>query len=370
MKNSIKTFIAICLFPITNLSVNAKKIYYPQAFFDEKEAQKMLEPGNSTIKGIAFTHAQKALLNVSAKQYAAASIIVLIPYTRFMDEWYNLRRSHSNAQIYMPQKVLQYTIQAKTDDYGNFTFTRLKPGIYYLECLVNFTGSYRQQYVSGYYVNGYGGFAGNAYDYYTKYYNGQHLVSNIIEITQDGQLIETKLKNDDGGSYSLPNKPKYNECYMDKGLQQGSCIEYDSTNGKVKGVFDWKDNMLDGHVIRYYGNGKVYSEGDYKKGGKIGPWHVYYEDGTLENEYTCVYKNKMGMIEGEVKIYSKKGTLSEVQIYKDNIPISSISYYPSGKIKAKGDLDKDGNYVSGTVWYDEQGNVKTRSEVEKSTFKE
>ena len=49
----------------------------------------------------------------------------------------------------------------------------------------------------------------------------------------------------------------------------------------------------EGRWVDYWSNGQLRSEGDRKNGMREGPWVVYNLDGTVDEEFTGTYKNRV-----------------------------------------------------------------------------
>ena len=53
-------------------------------------------------------------------------------------------------------------------------------------------------------------------------------------------------------------------------------------NGKVQGLLEVKNGLLDGTGVTYYPSGKVKSKENYKNGYEEGINTIYYENGNIE----------------------------------------------------------------------------------------
>lgn len=202
MKKIIALIVIIICF--STHAQKGKTVYFPQVFFDKKEASNLLAEGKSTIEGVAFTRKKnmygfKPLL--AEKQYAKeGTVVMLFPCSTYFDEWYRLRNKYENktTAVFMSQEAFEYRLEAKTDAYGRFKFTNIKPGKYYLETIIDFTavGSYDEQVGNTNYYNGYGAYVGSSPIYKKYYYNYtlENREYEFVEINRDGELIEMKLK--------------------------------------------------------------------------------------------------------------------------------------------------------------------------------
>ena len=63
--------------------------------------------------------------------------------------------------------------------------------------------------------------------------------------------------------------------------------------GKITGQMQatFKNGVLDGPYVFYWGNAQVMTKGSYKNGVKDGPWVSYRKDGTVDEKDTETYKN-------------------------------------------------------------------------------
>jgi antitoxin component YwqK of YwqJK toxin-antitoxin module len=347
------------------IKVSAQNVvYFPQVFFDKKDAENKLTIGKSTIKGVAFTREARASIQ-SQKHLANNTLVFLFPMTDYMEEWLKLYKSKGdipNVNVVMTEESFKYHLETLTDAYGNFTFTKLKPGKYYILCDIDFVGtaSYSVETGRTNYYNGYGYYMGSTpiYQNYFYNYNAKNRESKIVDITSDGQLHEIKLKPQLFENYAkIANKfISTTKCYQKNNLQFGECSEF-YENGQLRTVADWENGMLDGVVKYYYENGNIQAEGKNKKDFKIGDWKYYSADtnGLLTTEEYYVYKDKKSVKEGAFKYYYTSGKLKMINNYiNDLLQGTSFEYYESGKIKTKFDF-KDSLYDGKTYFYDENG---------------
>ncbi|UZT96434.1 hypothetical protein ODZ84_14515 [Chryseobacterium fluminis] len=188
---------------VSALFAKAQNTYYPQAFFDKKQAQQMIGFGNATIEGTASTKQKnnwgiKPLL--AQKHYAQkGTVVMLFPVTSYFEEFYSMRKKYENKKttVYMSEEAFKYRIEALTDDHGRFRFEKLKPGKYYLETIVNFTAtaSYQQKTGQSDAYNAYGGYLYSTPIYQTFFYgySAGNRESKFVEIKKDGEFKEINL---------------------------------------------------------------------------------------------------------------------------------------------------------------------------------
>ena len=185
-----------------------KDSYFPQVFFDKKQAEAQLGYGKSTIEGVAFTREKRSIpLTMGAvkvktgKKHMARpnTVVMLFPVKEYFIEFYNLRKKleSKTKQVLMSNEAFAVRREAYTDDYGRFRFENLKVGKYYLETIVDFTavGSYKQQTGTSTAYNVYGTplYSTPIYETFFYDYEAAHRESKFVEVKKDGQVIEIKL---------------------------------------------------------------------------------------------------------------------------------------------------------------------------------
>jgi hypothetical protein len=185
-----------------------KDSYFPQVFFDKKQAESQLGAGKSTIEGVAFTREKRtipftmgAVKVKTGKKHMARpnTVVMLFPVTEYFTEFYNLRKKleSKTKQVLMSNEAFAARREAYTDDYGRFRFENLKVGKYYLETIVDFTavGSYKQQTGTSTAYNAYGTplYSTPIYETFFYDYEAAHRESKFVEVKKDGQVIEIKL---------------------------------------------------------------------------------------------------------------------------------------------------------------------------------
>ena len=185
-----------------------KDSYFPQVFFDKKQAEAQLGTGKSTIEGVAFTREKRSIpLTMGAvkvktgKKHMARpnTVVMLFPVTEYFTEFYNLRKKleSKTKQVLMSNEAFAVRREAYTDDYGRFRFENLKVAKYYLETIVDFTpvGSYKQQTGTSTAYNVYGTprYSTPIYETFFYDYEAAHRESIFVEVKKDGQVIVIKL---------------------------------------------------------------------------------------------------------------------------------------------------------------------------------
>lgn len=203
-----KCLILIISFLCAGEAFSQKDSYFPQVFFDKKQAEAQLGAGKSTIEGVAFTREKRtipftmgAVKVKTGKKHMARpnTVVMLFPVIEYFTEFYNLRKKleSKTKQVLMSNEAFAVRREAYTDDYGRFRFENLKVGKYYLETIVDFTavGSYKQQTGTSTAYNVYGTplYSTPIYETFFYDYEAAHRESKFVEVKKDGQVIEIKL---------------------------------------------------------------------------------------------------------------------------------------------------------------------------------
>jgi antitoxin component YwqK of YwqJK toxin-antitoxin module len=362
-----KFLIFLSLVCVTNLSAqiqlnNFPRVYYPQVYFNKAETEKQLDKGNSSIKGVAFTVDP---MNGQTHFAGYGTLVVLFPYTDYFNEWFNLSKKHKNRgnTVYMNPEVFSVRQETITDEYGNFTFNNLKPGKYFIECVINFRAEALSSKQSGtVYGAGYGyAYAVPVYDYYTYQYDAQKKAYKIVDIDKDGKIYDLKLRPV-GPSFLIDKevltaKTSKINCYKERNMQYGTCYEYHA-DGKPKIIADWAKEVYDGDYQEYAENEILIAEGKFKKGYKTDLWKYYdKETGQFFASENYVYKNDSSFLEGDVIYYYPSGSVKEVNKYVNGkMNGEMLVYYESGALNIKGMYVND--FLEGiATYYSESGEV-------------
>ena len=173
------------------------KAIYPTLSFDSIAAKKALAYGNITIEGIAYTKPRNqwgTKVPLSQRIFAANTTVVLFPVTPYLEEWFRLRneKEGKRTHVYMSNDAFKYRVVEKTDAYGRFRFERMKPGRYFIQCIMGYSETKSRQVYQG---TAYGTFS--TADYYTKqYYNVSRYerLEEFITVKEGDDKIEIKLK--------------------------------------------------------------------------------------------------------------------------------------------------------------------------------
>lgn len=199
----MKKIIIIFSILSTCLMAIAQKNLYPKGKFDKNISQEMLATGTSTIEGIASTKQY-----TDSKKFFApeGTIVTLFPLTPYIEEFIKLRRRKENVNkkedrkktyVYMSNEAFEYRLEAKTDANGGFKFDKLKPGKYYIECIIPFTAVYNYQEQTGV-VNTYnqGGYVLSStpnYETFQSTYGTSNREWKIVEIKKEGENLQADV---------------------------------------------------------------------------------------------------------------------------------------------------------------------------------
>ena len=181
--------------------------------FDKEATLKMVTKGNSVISGEAFAKDDRSgrdnskiridVLNINKKQFAPKGTkVVLLPYTEYFKEWMELNKKQRKIK---GAQTIPLSEDAKSciltteiyDDKGNFEFTNLTEGEYFVFISFNYTDTFSRREVTGtsdIYVNGqYAGTQLNT-DIFDYAQTGNANFQKIVTIKSNGETVKIKLK--------------------------------------------------------------------------------------------------------------------------------------------------------------------------------
>jgi hypothetical protein len=181
--------------------------------FDKEATLKMVTKGNSVISGEAFAKDDRSgrddskfridVLNVNKKQFAPKGTkVVLLPYTEYFKEWMELNKKQKKIKGAQP---IPLSIDAQScvltteiyNDKGNFEFTNLTEGDYFVFISFNYTDTFSRREITGtsdVYINGnYAGTQLNT-DIFDYAQTGNANFQKIVTIKSNGETVKIKLK--------------------------------------------------------------------------------------------------------------------------------------------------------------------------------
>lgn len=174
------------------------KNLYPQVSFDSSLAKAALAYGDITIEGVAFTKPKNMYgfkAPLSKRIYAVNTTILLFPVTAYFEAWYKLREEKEDklTKVYMSEEAFKYRIAEKTDGYGRFKFEKMKPGRYFIQCIVSWSEGRSRDVYRG---SSYGSFGASADHYSREYYavSKADRLEEFITIQPGQKKLELTLK--------------------------------------------------------------------------------------------------------------------------------------------------------------------------------
>jgi hypothetical protein len=176
---------------------NKINVIYPAMPFDSVAAKNALAFGQTTIEGVAYTKPRNqwgTKVPFSQRIFAVNTTVVLFPVTPYLQEWFRLRneKEGKRTHVYMSNEAFRYRIVETTDAYGRFKFEKMKPGRYFIQCVMGYSETKSRQVYQG---TAYGTYS--SADYYTKqYYNvaKYERLEEFITIKEKDTRIEVVLK--------------------------------------------------------------------------------------------------------------------------------------------------------------------------------
>ncbi len=215
---NIKTFSFFCLLTFSTGYAQVNKEIYREAEvvknqetiihsklkYDLPELKKQLQKGTATIKGSMYArprNANSGMKGFIGKAEAVNSMIYLIPYTDYVQDYIRLKNSSEKPKkkifVKLHDEVYDMRIEGMTNNKGQFTFPNLKPGKYYLFGEVRTSHSVKKKYYSNGNIatNAYGQVIAEGYSSYNDYSSRYDYVDNIVEVTNDGQIVMANVSN-------------------------------------------------------------------------------------------------------------------------------------------------------------------------------
>lgn len=175
----------------------------PGTFFDKDGAAQALQPGNSAIRGIAYTRADGSIpLIPGRKKFAAkGTTVTLFPLTPYFAEYFELRKKHKPGKkkvAVLSNEAFEYRLTTRVlDDNGNFYFENLKPGKYLIEATVSYveTGSYSVETGRevGYNIYGQEVSSTPIYSSYSTSWVESNYVSEEVVVPSEEVIVEANL---------------------------------------------------------------------------------------------------------------------------------------------------------------------------------
>ena len=168
---------------------NQKKAIYPKKKIDISAARNALARGTGSIRGKACVVVNKQRLrpqNVS---------VILFPVTPYFEEWHQLREKKADKKtaVYMSPEAYAMRIDTKTNNKGEFQFTEMKPGKYFIRMSFDYKSPRSRKVKTGEAVGVYGTKA-NIYQNKRYYVLKNATLEEFVEIKNPGDNENITLK--------------------------------------------------------------------------------------------------------------------------------------------------------------------------------
>ena len=115
----------------------------PKTVFDETQAKNALKPGNVEIKSVLVHCYGRGIGCIEGSLPVTNTNVYLYPYTPYLQEYLEMsnklkadrakHKDYNAVEIIVDPKFKQYGLTTKTDQYGRYSFSNIKPGKYYIE---------------------------------------------------------------------------------------------------------------------------------------------------------------------------------------------------------------------------------------------
>jgi hypothetical protein len=188
-------------------------VYRPETPFDPQQAAQAMAPGTATIRGVVFHRLDRfgnyVLLPPNPVRTMEGIDVFLYPATPHMVEFMKLLDKHVYRKLKMPivpqnrrpkqvffdDAALDYRKVVKSDQYGRYTFTDLKPGRYIVYSAAYVTSNFNVSVPVGSSEISYGIYGTDNVTHYgleerTRRTDIEY--RNYIDIKSDGQVVEVE----------------------------------------------------------------------------------------------------------------------------------------------------------------------------------
>lgn len=175
------------------------KVLYPDQKFDASQAKAALARGTSVIKG------QVCSFSNGKFHLAENTRITLFPMTPYFEAWYKLKeeKEDKNTEVRLAPVALEHRIDSRTNIKGEFQFTEMKPGRYFVFAVNEYTDYVSRSEPSGTVYTPVG--PGTIYEWRTYAYDKKKRIEKIVEIKSEGQTEKANLRSGFGGLMNIGN---------------------------------------------------------------------------------------------------------------------------------------------------------------------
>ncbi len=182
---------------------------YPKTNFDEEYTKNAIALGNSTINGVLFYKITNdgldaALLSTIKPEPVSGHKVFLYPYTPYLVEYINLSKKQARSRDPQKRKVMaderlfNYAYYSETDNYGRFSFGKMKPGKYFLSAEKMVSGYYYTTVATGRAVTDFNPYYGQVgvtqYENQRQNWSALAILEKVVEVKEDGKIVEVDAR--------------------------------------------------------------------------------------------------------------------------------------------------------------------------------
>jgi hypothetical protein len=179
--------------PVTGKGV---KVIHPSGDFDVADAKLALEPGSGTIIGAACV-IRKVHNGPLTFQRADREKVVLYPASPYIEDMLKLlhKTKAGSASIEADPTITAVRLEGRTNENGQFQFSKIKPGSYFVVADVHSTNTgTRDVYAgTGYSSDAFGGFTTDYYKKQGYYVNYEDILYERVEVQGNETASATLL---------------------------------------------------------------------------------------------------------------------------------------------------------------------------------
>ena len=182
---------------------------YPKTNFDEEYTKHAVALGNSTINGVLFYKitndgSDAALLSTIKPEPVSGHKVFLYPYTPYLVDYINLSKKQARSRDPQKRKVMAddrmfiYSYYSVTDNYGRFSFGKMKPGKYLLSAEKMVSGYYYTTVATGRAVSDFNPYYGQVgvtqYENQKQNWSALAILEKVVEVKEDGKIVEVDAR--------------------------------------------------------------------------------------------------------------------------------------------------------------------------------